>query len=241
MVVWRRCVTCDTVCAGPVQFANHSTKPNCSARVMLVNGDYRIGIYANRVIQAGEELFFNYMYTQEQKSKDDSLLKRAVSVRVVAARMPQGAVWRTPTRTLGAGCDRGVFPVVVAAGAMDEGRVLRGQGPVAVMEGVVRAMTALEGWGDRRKGVVYFPCCACRGGQKNWFPTLLMQEYFTPFRLEILENRQRRAQIQHWRRIREVCWELLYPSALVATDLVVTNVSILALVRVCSLPHGRER
>ena len=55
---------------------------------MLVNGDYRIGIYANRVIQAGEELFFNYMYTQEQKSKDDTLLKRAVSVRVVAARTP---------------------------------------------------------------------------------------------------------------------------------------------------------
>ncbi|KAF8877840.1 hypothetical protein CPB84DRAFT_1714738 [Gymnopilus junonius] len=42
------------------RYINHSNTPNCLTKVLLVNGEHRLGVYANRRIAEDEELFIDY-------------------------------------------------------------------------------------------------------------------------------------------------------------------------------------
>lgn len=45
-----------------LRFANHSSSANCRPEILTVDGDHRVAIVANKDLQVGEEIFYNYNY-----------------------------------------------------------------------------------------------------------------------------------------------------------------------------------
>ncbi|KAI0503946.1 hypothetical protein KFK09_014893 [Dendrobium nobile] len=52
---------------GLARFINHSCEPNCYTKVITVDGQKKIFIYAKRHISTGEELTYNYKFPLEEK------------------------------------------------------------------------------------------------------------------------------------------------------------------------------
>ncbi|KAJ0987161.1 hypothetical protein J5N97_005517 [Dioscorea zingiberensis] len=52
---------------GIARFINHSCEPNCYPKVITVEGQKKIFIYAKRPISAGEEITYNYKFPLEEK------------------------------------------------------------------------------------------------------------------------------------------------------------------------------
>eukprot|EP00962_Isochrysis_galbana_P024475 scaffold7511_cov103-Isochrysis_galbana.AAC.2 len=81
------------------RFANHSDQANCDSRIVSVRGDQHIAIYAKRSIQRGEEIFFNYRYSSEQRQKHGFPAARATfkpSKAEIKRRPNKGNVKRQP-------------------------------------------------------------------------------------------------------------------------------------------------
>ena len=53
------------------RFMNHSCNPNCDTQKWRVNGDTRVGLFANRDIPAGTELTFDYQLDTRGNEKKE--------------------------------------------------------------------------------------------------------------------------------------------------------------------------
>lgn len=56
------------------RFANHSCSPNAVPHIWVVNNHKRVGIFAIRDINSGDEITFDYGWSQSEKNKEKSTM-----------------------------------------------------------------------------------------------------------------------------------------------------------------------
>ena len=76
---------------GPARFINHSCQPNCVAQRWQVAGDYRVGIFAAREIQADEEITFSYSNHRGATSSSGDVCH-------CGAEVCSGHIWQPPKK-----------------------------------------------------------------------------------------------------------------------------------------------
>jgi hypothetical protein len=62
VAAWRR--ACVRACARTAVSLTHSCT-HAQVRLLMVDGDWRVAVYANRSITPNEELFYDYRYDQD--------------------------------------------------------------------------------------------------------------------------------------------------------------------------------
>ncbi|KAK9002651.1 hypothetical protein V6N11_060236 [Hibiscus sabdariffa] len=65
---------------GIARFINHSCEPNCYTKVISVEGQKKIFIYAKRHIAAGEEISYNYKFPLRRKKFLATVVQRSVVI-----------------------------------------------------------------------------------------------------------------------------------------------------------------
>ncbi|KAL3091354.1 hypothetical protein niasHS_007147 [Heterodera schachtii] len=58
-----------TMAGGLARYINHSCDPNCGTKILPVNDEKKVVIFANRPIKAGEELTYDYQFDIEETGK----------------------------------------------------------------------------------------------------------------------------------------------------------------------------
>ncbi|XP_068652593.1 histone-lysine N-methyltransferase ATXR7-like [Aristolochia californica] len=72
-----------TKCGGIARFINHSCEPNCYTKVIAVEGQKKIFIYAKSQILAGEEITYNYKFPLEEKKSPAIVALKGVVSQVI--------------------------------------------------------------------------------------------------------------------------------------------------------------
>ncbi|KAL1641502.1 hypothetical protein SLS58_006007 [Diplodia intermedia] len=111
-----------------LRFINNSAKaPNCEPRVMLCNTVVRIGLFANKDLEPGDEMFFNYNYPEEVTKHFWEKGQAKPSGSAYAVKTKKGAKGKGKAANSSRSSDS-EFPAAIKS-AQSNGRAIKGKKP----------------------------------------------------------------------------------------------------------------